>query len=71
MDLDSHARIAVLENAYQNMDKRMDKIEDKLDEIQEEFKSSNGQMIKVIVGAAGTVVGAVLSTLVVVIMQMQ
>lgn len=71
MDLDSHARIAVLENAYQNMDKRMDKIEGKLDEIQEEFKSSNGQMIKVIVGAAGTVVGAVLSTLVVVIMQMQ
>lgn len=62
-------RIAVLERAFEAMEKRMDSIEFKLDAIQQEFKQSNNQMIKVIIGSAGTVVGAVLSTLVVVILQ--
>lgn len=69
--MSQETRLAVLENAYENMEKRMDKIETKLDEMQEDFKSSNAQMVKVIVGAAGTCVGAVLSTLVVVLTQMQ
>lgn len=71
MSTSDQTRIAVLENAYENMEKRMDKIETKLDEMQEDFKASNAQMVKVIVGSAGTVVGAVLSTLVVVLTNMQ
>lgn len=69
--MSQETRLAVLENAYANMEKRMDTIEDKLDKMQEEFKSSNAQMVKVIIGSAGTVVGAVLSTLVLVIMNVQ
>jgi len=71
MSTSDQTRIAVLENAYENMEKRMDKIETKLDEMQEDFKNSNSQMVKVIVGSAGTVVGAVLSTLAVVLVNMQ
>jgi len=69
--MSQETRLAVLETAYANMEKRMDTIEDKLDKMQEEFKSSNAQMVKVIIGSAGTVVGAVLSTLVLVIMNVQ
>jgi len=69
--MSQETRLAVLENAYANMEKRMDTIEDKLDKMQEEFKSSNAQMLKVIIGSAGTVVGAVLSTLVLVIISVQ
>lgn len=67
MDNSQETRIAILENAYANMEKRMDKIEDKLDEMQEDFKNSNNQMVKVVIASAGTVIGAVLSTLVIVI----
>ena len=67
MDNSQETRIAILENAFENMQKRMDKIEDKLDEMQEDFKNSNSQMVKVVIASAGTVIGAVLSTLVIVI----
>lgn len=67
MDNSQETRIAILENAFENMQKRMDKIEDKLDEMQEDFKNSNNQMVKVVIASAGTVIGAVLSTLVIVI----
>lgn len=62
-------RITVLEKAYENLEKRMDSIEVKLDEMKDEIKSNNHHMTKVIIGSAGTVTGAVLSTLVVVLTQ--
>lgn len=67
---DQEVRIAILENAYESLERRMDKIEEKLDQMSEEIKINNHSMIKVLVASAGTIVGAVLSTLVVVLTQM-
>lgn len=63
-------RITVLEKAYESLEKRMDSIEDKLDDMKMEIANNNHTMIKVIVASSGTVVGAVLSTLVVVLTQL-
>lgn len=62
-------RIAVLERAYENLEKRMDSIEDKIDTLSIEMKNNNTSMVKVVIGASATVTGAVLSTLVVVLTQ--
>lgn len=62
-------RIVVLEKAYENLDRRMDKIDDKLDDLQEQVKNSNNSMMKVVIASAGTIVGSVLSVLVVMMVQ--
>lgn len=66
----AETRIAILERSFEAMEKRMDKIDEKLDQLSEEIKLNNHSMIKVLIASAGTVVGTVLTTLVVVIMQM-
>lgn len=67
---DQDTRIAILEKAYESLERRMDKIEEKLDAMQEEIKNSNNGMMKVVIASAGTIVGSVLSVLVVVMVQM-
>ncbi len=62
-------RIVVLEKAYENLDRRMDKIDDKLDDLQEQVKNSNNSMMRVVIASAGTIVGSVLSVLVVMMVQ--
>jgi hypothetical protein len=51
------------------MDKRLTVVEDKLDGIAEQMTAGQNSLVKVIIGAAGTVVAGLLSTIVVVLMQ--
>ena len=60
-------RIALVEQNYMNLEKRLDKVEEKLDELRDDIKGSHVQLIKVIVGTAGTIVLGLISTIGVII----
>jgi tetrahydromethanopterin S-methyltransferase subunit G len=62
-------RMALVEQNYQNLDKRMEKVEIKLDLFHAEIKNSKNSMIKVIIGAAGTITAGLLSTIIVLLMK--
>jgi tetrahydromethanopterin S-methyltransferase subunit G len=50
---------------YENLDNRLTKIETKVEDIHEDITNGNKTLVKVIVGAVGTVVAGLLSTIVV------
>lgn len=66
MDLDT--RMALLEQSYQQVEKRLDKVEGKLDVLSEDMKAGQNSLVKVIVGAAGTITTGLLSVVIVVLM---
>lgn len=63
--LEAHVDLCALR--YKNLDDRLTKIEDKVEEIHEDISNGNKAMIKVLVGAAGTIIAGLLSTIVVVL----
>lgn len=65
--LEAHVDLCALR--YEQLDKRLTKVEEKLDEIADDMKQGQNSLAKVIIGAAGTIVAGLLSTIVVVIMQ--
>jgi tetrahydromethanopterin S-methyltransferase subunit G len=64
---DIETRIALVEQNYMNLEKRIDKVEEKLDNLRDDIKSSHVQLIKVIIGTAGTIVVGLLGTVGVII----
>lgn len=65
--LEAHVDLCALR--YEQMDKRLTVVEDKLDGISDQMAAGQNSLVKVIIGAAGTVVAGLLSTIVVVLMQ--
>jgi prefoldin subunit 5 len=65
--LEAHVDLCAIR--YEALDKRLTKVEEKLDEIADDMKAGQNSLAKVIIGAAGTIVAGLLSTIVVVIMQ--
>jgi tetrahydromethanopterin S-methyltransferase subunit G len=63
-------RMALLEQSYQNLDRRLDSVEAKIDVIHRDIQTSNAGLIKVIVGAAGTIVAGLLSTIITMIVML-
>jgi tetrahydromethanopterin S-methyltransferase subunit G len=61
--LEAHVDLCALR--YQNLDERLTKIESKVEDIHTDITNGNKSMVKVIVGAVGTVVAGLLSTIVV------
>lgn len=53
---------------YEQLDRRLIKVEDTLEDIKDEIKSGNNSLIKVIIGAAGTISAGLLSTIIVLLM---
>jgi len=66
--LEAHVDLCALR--YKNLDDRMTKIESKVEEIHDDIKSGNQSMTKVLIGAAGTIVAGLLSTIVVLLMSL-
>jgi hypothetical protein len=64
--LEAHVDLCAIR--YDNLDKRLSKVEEKLEELADTMKNANTALIKVIVGAAGSVVASLLSVIVVVLM---
>ena len=66
--LEAHVDLCAIR--YEALDGRLTNVEKKLDGIAEDMKAGQNSLAKVIIGAAGTIVAGLLSTIVVVIMQL-
>jgi len=66
--LEAHVDLCALR--YEQMDKRLTVVEDKLDGISDQMAAGQNSLVKVIIGAAGTITAGLLSTIVVVLMQL-
>lgn len=66
--LEAHVDLCAVR--YEALDKRLTKVEEKLDSIADDMKAGQHSLSKVIIGAAGTIVAGLLSTIVVVLMQL-
>lgn len=67
--LEAHVDLCALR--YQQLDERLAKVEDTVIEIRKDIAQGNSSMTKVIVGAAGTIVAGLLSTIVVLLISFQ
>ena len=65
--LEAHVDLCALR--YKNLDERLSNVEDKIDEVHKDIQAGNQSMTKVLIGAAGTIVAGLLSTIVVILMQ--
>ncbi len=63
-------RMALVEQSYNNLEKRIDKVEEKLDGIKEQMTAGQTSMTKVIIGTTGTILVALISTIGVILTQM-
>lgn len=61
--LEAHVDLCALR--YQQLDSRLTKIEEKVEEIHDDIQDGNKSMIKVLIGATGTIIAGLLSTIVV------
>ncbi len=61
-------RLSLVEQNYQQLDKRLEKVEEKIDVLHTDLMNSNHSLVKVIIGAAGTIFAGVISLIVVILM---
>lgn len=66
---DMDVRISLVEQSYENLEKRLDKVETKLDGISAQMAAGQNSLVKVIIGATGTIAASCLSIVVVMLMQ--
>ena len=64
------AHVDLCEQRYNNLELRLSKIETKVEHIHADITNNNKSMTKVLIGATGTIIAGLLSTLVVVLMNM-
>lgn len=65
--LEAHVDLCALR--YKNLDERLSHVENKIDDVHKDIQAGNQSMTKVLIGAAGTIVAGLLSTIVVILMQ--
>lgn len=62
------AHVDLCAQRYEMLDTRLTNVENELKRISEDIRSGNSSLIKVIIGTTGTIVAALLSTVVVFVM---
>ena len=63
------AHVDLCEQRYKNLESRLSNIEEKVESIHVDIQSGNKSMVKVIIGATGTIVAGLLSTIVVLLLK--
>ena len=66
--LEAHVDLCALR--YEQLDERLTKVENKIDEVHADMRNGNASLIKVMIGAAGTIIAGLLSTIVVILMNL-
>ena len=61
------AHVDLCEQRYNNLELRLSKIEAKVEHVHADITNGNKSMVKVIVGATGTIIAGLLSTIVVIL----
>ena len=64
--LEAHVDLCALR--YEQMDKRLTAVEEKIDSIHEDLRDGQQSLVKVLIGATGTIIAGLLSTIVVILM---
>lgn len=64
------AHVDLCEQRYEALEGRIVKVEEKLDGIAEQMAAGQQSLVKVIIGAAGTIVAGLLSTIIVILMNL-
>lgn len=64
--LEAHVDLCAVR--YEQLDKRLSAVEQKIDDVHSDIRDGQNSMIKVLIGAAGTIVAGLLSTIVVILM---
>lgn len=65
--LEAHVDLCALR--YKGLDERLTKIEKKVDDIHDDIIEGNKSMTKVLIGAAGTIVAGLLSTIIILLIE--
>ncbi len=69
MNMDGlEVRLSLIEQTVQNLEKRMEKVENKMEILHTDMLRSNNLLIRTVIASAGTIVGGILSVLVVMLM---
>lgn len=64
--LEAHVDLCAIR--YESLEKRLSKVESTLETIREDMKQGQNSLAKVIIGSAGTIVAGLLSTIVVLLL---
>ena len=64
------AHVDLCQQRYENLESRLTKIEEKVDSIHKDVVEGQKSMTKVLIGAAGTIVAGLLSTIIVLVMNL-
>ena len=67
-NLEAHVDLCALR--YEQLDKRLTNVEEKIDHIHKDITEGQKSMTKVLIGTAGTIVAGLLSTIIVILLQM-
>ena len=65
--LEAHVDLCALR--YEQLDGRLTSVEKKMEEMHEDMRLGQSSLIKVLVGATGTIVAGLLSTIIVILMK--
>ena len=65
------AHVDLCQQRYENLNSRLTKIEEKVEHIHNDIVHGNKSMMKVMIGAAGSVVAGLLSTIIVILINVQ
>jgi hypothetical protein len=65
--LEAHVDLCALR--YEQLDGRLTSVEKKMEEMHEDMRTGQSSLIKVLVGATGTIVAGLLSTIIVILMK--
>jgi len=63
------AHVDLCQQRYEQLESRLTKIEQKVEDIHSDITSGQQSMTKVLIGATGTIVAGLLSTIVVILLQ--
>jgi len=64
--LEAHVDLCAIR--YDNLNNRLTAVEQKIGEIHDDIKDGNQSLVKVLIGASGTIIAGLLSTIIVIIM---
>jgi len=67
-NLEAHVDLCALR--YEQLDNRLTNVEEKIDNIHKDITEGQKSMTKVLIGTAGTIIAGLLSTVIVIILQM-
>lgn len=65
------AHVELCQQRYEVLERRLSAVEHKLADVHDEIQNGNKSLIKVLIGATGTIVAGLLSTIVVILINFQ